>query len=218
VSSPLQNVGLTAALNSPRNDHTLVPWTGKADGIIQSQPERIVGVVMGAWLQTSMMVGVLLFTAAAPVRAAEPTAAGLWEQVDDKTGKAESWFKITERNGVYEGAVVKIFFKPGEDENWVCDKCEGADRGRPVLGLTLVKGMRRNGLSYENGTIMDPRDGSVYRALMRVSPDGQKLEVRGYLGISLFGQSQVWNRLPDNALTSQDARPAPRGGTAPQKK
>jgi uncharacterized protein (DUF2147 family) len=175
-------------------------------------------VMMGAWLQMSMMAGVLLLTAAAPVRAAEPTAAGLWEQVDDKTGKAESWFKIVERNGVYEGGIVKIFFKPGEDENWTCDKCEGADRGKPVLGLTMIKGMRRNGLSYENGTILDPRDGSVYRALMRVSPDGQKLEVRGYLGISLFGQSQVWNRLPDNALTSQGARPAPRGGTAPQKK
>jgi len=185
---------------------------------LSPKAEPSVGVVMGAWLQTLIMVGALLFTAAAPLRAAEPTAAGLWEQVDDKTGKAESWFKIVERNGVYEGGIVKIFFKPGEDENWTCDRCEGADRGKPVLGLTMIKGMRRNGLSYENGTILDPRDGSVYRALMRVSPDGRKLEVRGYLGISLFGQSQVWNRLPDNALTSQGERPAPRGGTAPQKK
>jgi uncharacterized protein (DUF2147 family) len=197
---------------------TLSPHgTRKADEL-SPEPEWSVGVVMGVWLQTSMMLGVLLLSAAVPLRAAEPTAAGLWEQVDDKTGKAESWFKIVERNGVYEGGIVKIFFKPGEDENWTCDRCEGADRGKPVLGLTMIKGMRRNGLSYENGTILDPRDGSVYRALLRVSPDGQKLEVRGYLGISLFGQSQVWNRLPDNALTSQGARPAPRGGTAPQKK
>jgi uncharacterized protein (DUF2147 family) len=138
-----------------------------------------------------------------PVRAAEPTAAGLWEQVDENSGKAESWFKISERGGVYEGNVVKIFSKPGEDENWVCNKCEGAEKGAPVLGLTLIKGMQRNGLSYEHGTIMDPRDGSVYRALMKLSPDGQKLEVRGYLGISLFGRSQTWNRLPDNALGPQ---------------
>ena len=143
-------------------------------------------------------------TTSVPLHAADPTAVGLWEQVDENSNKPESWFKITERNGMYEGNLVKIFFKPGEDENWVCSKCEGSEKGAPVLGLTLIKGMKRNGMSYEEGTIMDPRDGSVYRALMRLSPDGQKLEVRGYLGISLFGRSQVWNRLPDNALAAGD--------------
>ena len=142
-----------------------------------------------------LIVTIALAAVIVPLQAAEPTAVGLWEQVDENSGKPESWFRITERNGVYEGAIVKIFFKPGEDPNWVCDKCEGAERGAPVLGLTLIKGMHRNGLSYEGGTIMDPRDGSVYRALMKLSPDGQKLEVRGFLGISLFGRSQVWNRL-----------------------
>ena len=82
------------------------------------------------------------------------------------------------------------------------------------MGLTLIKGMRRNGLSYENGTVRDPRDGSVYRASMTVSPDGKKLEMRGYVGISLFGRSQVWNRLPDNALGPPiaSASPASKGG------
>jgi uncharacterized protein (DUF2147 family) len=198
------------------------------DGVDRAKKDRrhkIVDVVMGsvvmrASLPKSIIVGALVLVGAMglPVRAAEPTAAGLWEQVDDNTGKPESWFKITERNGVYVGNIVKIFFKPGEDENWVCDRCEGAEKGAPVLGLALIKGMRRNGNSYENGTIMDPRDGSVYRALMQLSPDGNKLEVRGYLGISLFGRSQTWNRLPDNALSSQGARPAPKGAGATQKK
>ena len=159
-------------------------------------------------------VAVVGTTTSGPLHAADPTAVGLWEQVDENSNKPESWFKITERNGMYEGNLVKIFFKPGEDENWVCSKCEGSEKGAPVLGLTLIKGMKRNGMSYEEGTIMDPRDGSVYRALMKLSPDGQKLEVRGYLGISLFGRSQVWNRLPDNALGPQPAtaRPASKGG------
>lgn len=163
---------------------------------------------------TLMMIAAVAVSAGTrAARAAEPTAVGLWEQVDEKSSKAESWFKISERNGVYEGNLVKIFSKPGENENMVCDKCEGAERGAPLLGLTLIKGMRRNGMSYEGGTIMDPRDGSVYRALMKLSPDGQKLEVRGYLGISLFGRTQVWKRLPDNALTQADGvRPAAKGG------
>ena len=58
---------------------------------------------------------------------------------------------------------------------------------------------------------MDPRDGTVYHALMKLSPDGKQLEVRGYLGIALFGRSQTWNRLPDNAWTRLDPRrPAPK--------
>ncbi|MFL6798635.1 MAG: DUF2147 domain-containing protein [Xanthobacteraceae bacterium] len=163
-------------------------------------------------LQILMIAGVLLVSGLVglPLRAADPSAVGLWEQVDENSGKAESWFKIVERSGVYEGTLVKIFNKPGEEEkSWTCDKCEGADRGKPVLGLTLIKGMRRNGLDYENGTIMDPRDGSVYRALMHLSPDGQTLEVRGYLGIAFLGRSQMWNRLPDNAMAPAPAARAP---------
>jgi uncharacterized protein (DUF2147 family) len=169
---------------------------------------------MRGLLQELILVStVVLMAAGLPVRAAEPSAVGLWEHTDENTGKAGSWFKIIEKNGVYEGGMVKIFFKPGDDENWVCSKCEGAEKGAPVLGLALIKGMRRNGLAYENGTIMDPRDGTVYRALMNLSPDGKSLEVRGYLGFAVFGKSQVWSRLPDNALT----RAAPKGA-AQQKK
>ena len=154
----------------------------------------------------------------APAQAAEPTAVGLWEQVDENTNKAESWFRIAEKNGVYEGVLVKAFPKPGGEDpaKWLCTKCEGVEKNAPVVGLALIKNMQRTGsLNYENGTIMDPRDGAVYRALMEVSPDGKKLTVRGFLGISLFGRSQVWNWLPDNAI---DAAPVARRNPAPPAK
>ena len=80
-----------------------------------------------------------------------------------------------------------------------------------MLGLALIKGMKRKGLKYEDGTIMDPRDGTVYRALMELSPDNQHLEVRGFLGVALFGRSQIWNRLPDNAMDPAPAAPRPAG-------
>lgn len=141
----------------------------------------------------------------------EPSAVGLWEQVDDKTGAAESWFSIAEKDGIYTGTIVRMFQKPGEPppEAWRCTKCEGAEKDAPVLGLALIKGMKRKGLKYEDGTIMDPRDGTVYRALMELSLDGKKLEVRGFYGISLIGRSQMWNRLPDNAMDL--SKPAPKG-------
>ena len=177
-------------------------------------------VLPGIALSVAALAGVLAAIGAAsvlPARAADMTSAvGLWEQVDEKSGKPESWFKISEHNGVYEGNIVKMFLKPGEDENWVCEKCEGTEKGRPVLGITLIKGMQRAGMSYENGTIMDPRDGSVYSAKMKLSDDGKTLEVRGFLGLSFLGRSQYWNRLPDNALQpTPPARPAAKA--APKK-
>ena len=139
----------------------------------------------------------------------EPSATGLWEQVDEKSGQPESWFNIVEKDGVYVGTIVKMFPKPGDPppETFRCSKCEGADKDQPVLGLTLIKGMKRKGVKYEDGTIMDPRDGNVYRALMELSPDNKRLEVRGYLGVALFGRSQTWNRLPDDAMAPPKAAP-----------
>jgi len=124
---------------------------------------------------------------------------GLWEQVNDD-GKVGGWFHIYERDGIYEGKIVKAFPRPGEKPNALCTKCPGDQKNQPVLGLTLIKGMQRKGRNFENGTILDPRDGSVYQARMELSPDGQKLMVRGFLGIDLFGQSQIWRRLPDSAM------------------
>jgi uncharacterized protein (DUF2147 family) len=157
-----------------------------------------------SFLRLTILGAVVAWNAAAWAATAggEPSAVGLWEQVDEKSGQAESWFRITERNGTYFGQIVKTFPKPGEEppEKWLCTKCEGAEQNVPVLSLQLIKGMQRNGLKYENGTIMDPRDGAVYRAQMTLSPDGKQLDVRGYLLTPWLGRSQIWNRLPDNAM------------------
>ena len=171
---------------------------------------RFLGLTIAAFVSLSAAAW------AAPA-GGQPTAVGLWEQIDEKTGKAESWFNIVEKDGVYIGTIVKMFQKPGDPppESWRCTKCEGADKNAQVLGLVLIKGMMRKGLSYENGTILDPRDGSVYRALMQLSADGTQLEVRGYLGIAMLGRSQIWKRLPDNAM---DPAPPPRRPPMPVKK
>jgi hypothetical protein len=146
----------------------------------------------------------LLLASALPSAAAEPSAAGMWQRSED--GKPVLWLLMLDRGGgLYEGVVAKTFPpKPGTPVVTVCTECDDDRKNQPVLGISLIRDMKRNGLKYEGGNILDPRNGDIWKAMLTVSPDGQALTLRGYVLTPALGQDETWQRLPDTAIAQLD--------------
>lgn len=122
---------------------------------------------------------------------------GTWQQIDDKTGSPKALIEIRQdRNGTYAGKIVKVTPRPGYTPQKTCNKCPAPYTNQPILGMDVLTGLKQVGdsVNYEKGRVIDPLSGKIYDAKVRLSSNGKRLTLRGYVGVSALGRSQTWIR------------------------
>ncbi|CAD0008267.1 DUF2147 domain-containing protein [Flavobacterium salmonis] len=117
---------------------------------------------------------------------------GKWKTIDDETGEVKSIVEIYEKSGKIYGKVAEILRANHKKD--VCTKCDGAEKNKPILGMVIINGLKKDGAEYNGGTILDPTNGKKYKCYIELE-SADKLKLRGYVGISIVGRTQYWTRV-----------------------
>jgi uncharacterized protein (DUF2147 family) len=128
---------------------------------------------------------------------AQSTPVGLWKTIDDSTKAEKSLVRVTESGGVVSGKIEKLL-GPDAKPDSVCDECTDERKGKPIVGMNIIRGVKKNAETeglWDGGTILDPSNGKTYKLRLKPSEDNKKLEVRGYIGTPFLGRSQTWIRV-----------------------
>ena len=147
-------------------------------------------------MKRSLVLGAALGLASA-LALAQSTPAGVWKTIDDATKKEKSLVRITDNAGVYIGKIEKLL-DPTAKQDAVCDKCTDERKDKPILGMTIISGVKQSASAadlFDGGHILDPNDGKVYKVRLSPTDGGKKLDVRGYIGMPMLGRTQTWLRV-----------------------
>jgi len=145
---------------------------------------------------SNAVLGAVLAATASAAAAQSTSPAGAWKTIDDATKKEKSVVRIVDNGGVYSGRIEKLLESTMAPDA-VCKECTDDRKDKPVVGLLIVRNMKQSADDksvFEGGDILDPANGKVYKAKMKLIDNGSKLEVRGFVGISLLGRTQTWIR------------------------
>lgn len=147
-----------------------------------------------------IFIAILFMAFLLPAIAVENTSGkdaieGTWKTIDDETGEVKSLVYIWVHKGVAYGKITKLYRKPTENQNPVCDKCKGWRENKPITGMRIMQGLKKDGNVWKGGTIVDPKNGKTYGCQIEATANDQKLNVRGYLGVSALGRTQTWVRV-----------------------
>lgn len=148
-------------------------------------------------MQKSIVLISLLFCLMTTIYAS-PSPVGYWKTIDDVTGKPKAIVEIWQDKASLYGKITKLFHENDLQESTLCRSCPGNKRNQPLIGLVILEKLKKNqdnAALWTNGEILDPKTGKIYNSNVAITADGQKLNVRGYLGIPMFGRTQTWIRV-----------------------
>lgn len=139
-----------------------------------------------------LITSLLMFAIIGMMSATAQTVFGKWKTIDDETGNEKSIVEIYQKDGKVYGKVLQVLEKG--KENKVCDECKGDKKNKPVKGMVIVEGLKKDGNEYSGGTILDPKNGKEYKCYITLE-GANKLKVRGFIGFALIGRTQYWHRV-----------------------
>lgn len=139
----------------------------------------------------------LAASVASTAQAASDPVLGLWQTTDEKTNAPSAVVKLEVVDDVLRGTIVKIFPQPGVPADPVCKLCTDERRDKPILGMTMLSGLKRTAAGkWSGGEILDPKIGKVYKVKLSAAENGKTMEVLGYVGVPLMGKTRIWQREP----------------------
>ena len=120
---------------------------------------------------------------------------GKWKSIDDDTGVAKSVIEIWFDGKRYQGKILALL--DTLDKNPICTECEGDLKDQPIIGMQIITDAKKSGKKYKKGEILDPSEGKTYSLVMQLQGENE-LKVRGFIGFSLLGRTQIWHRIEDD--------------------
>jgi len=142
----------------------------------------------------ALLAAVAVFPVAPALASDAASPIGTWTTFTDDH-RPKSHVEIFDAGNDTLGGKVSEIMISEHGTNPVCDECDGAEHGKPVLGMTILKGFKKTGDDlWEGGTCLKPQNGKLYKCKMHLTEGGKKLEVRGFIGFALLGETQIWER------------------------
>ena len=119
---------------------------------------------------------------------------GKWKSIDEETNRDESIIEIYQVNGNFYGKIIKLL--DPKTKNAVCENCKGKNKNKPIKGLVIINGLKKDGKEWSGGKVLDPKNGKEYKCSITLK-DNNTMKLRGYIGFSLFGRTAYWYRVTE---------------------